>query len=139
MPGLRRFRRQAAVLVSWGSLHGKLRFGCRQDTAVARRVKVPRAFQGAAALDSTPHATLRERSGIHFPRGCEADPPDERRRIYLAAAEDARGGLGGAPLAPPSLTRRSPCAASSSTWQSSARPPPLRTPTSPTGSSCSRT
>src|SRR5213596_1418851 len=52
MPGLRRFRRQAAVLVSWGSLHGKLRFGCRQDTAVARRVKVPRAFPRAAALDS---------------------------------------------------------------------------------------
>src|SRR5437867_3394946 len=36
-----------------------------------------------------------ERSGIHSPRGREADPHDERRRIHFAAAEDASGGRGG--------------------------------------------
>jgi hypothetical protein len=32
-----------------------------------------------------------ERSAIHSPRGREADPLDERRRIHFAAAEDASG------------------------------------------------
>jgi len=36
-----------------------------------------------------------ERSAIHSPRGREADPLDERRRIHFAAAEDASGGRGG--------------------------------------------
>jgi hypothetical protein len=44
----------------------------------------------------------RERSAIQSPRDREADPPDERRRIHFGAAEDARGRLGGAPLAPSS-------------------------------------
>jgi hypothetical protein len=43
----------------------------------------------------------RERSAIHSPRDREGDPSDERRRIHFVAAEDARGGLGGAPLARP--------------------------------------
>jgi hypothetical protein len=36
-----------------------------------------------------------ERSAIHSPRGREADPLDERRRIHFDAAEDASGGSGG--------------------------------------------
>jgi len=37
-----------------------------------------------------------ERSAIHSPRGREADPLDERRRIHFVAAEDASGWARGA-------------------------------------------
>jgi DNA-binding winged helix-turn-helix (wHTH) protein len=44
-----------------------------------------------------------ERSAIHSPRGREADPLDERRRIHFAAAEDASGGSGGRAASAPQL------------------------------------
>jgi hypothetical protein len=44
-----------------------------------------------------------ERSAIHSPRGREADPLDERRRIHFDAAEDASGGSGGRAASAPQL------------------------------------
>ena len=46
------------------------------------------------------------RSGIHSPRGREADTLDKRRRIHFDAAEDARGGSRGRAAAPPCSMRR---------------------------------
>src|SRR5437870_8138439 len=47
-----------------------------------------------------------ERSGIHSSRGREADPPDERRRIHFADADDASGGSGGRAASAPQIQRR---------------------------------
>ena len=55
---------------------------------------------GCAA--STPQLN-DERSAIHSPRGREADPHNERRRIHFAAAEDASGGSGGCAASTPQL------------------------------------
>src|SRR3989442_1222523 len=43
------------------------------------------------------------RSAIHSPPGRDGAPPDERRRIHFAAAEDARGGSGGCAASTPQL------------------------------------
>jgi len=48
-------------------------------------------------------AEASERSAIHSPRGREADPLDERRRIHFDAAEDASGGSGGRAASAPQL------------------------------------
>src|SRR5438093_9350499 len=47
-----------------------------------------------------------ERSGSHASRGREADPPDERRRIHFADADDASGGSGGRAASAPQIQRR---------------------------------
>jgi spermidine/putrescine transport system ATP-binding protein len=54
-------------------------------------------------LSDEADSNASERSAIHSPRGREADPPDERRRIHFAAAEDASGGSGGRAASAPQL------------------------------------
>ena len=52
-----------------------------------------------------PPAKGCERNGIDSARSREAAPPDERRRIHFAVAEEASGGSRGRDTAPPCSTR----------------------------------